>query len=514
MVALIGLRGITAQVLKIAIVGFFNAVAIAVVVQATARGSYVLAAACAIILLIFDWVYFSRRLVPLKFLLPGMLLTSVFVITPVLYTVVVSGMNYGTGNLLSKPAAIEALLDQGMVDDPDGVTYDMVLGRDASGSLAALLTDQVEGIFFLATEETVKELTSADVVLDEFGVASGNPGFTALTEEEKADLDESISSLRFPLADGALARAEGADIAVKQTVGLTYDPVRDVIRDLNSDAEYADNGRGNFANVNDPEEVIFPGWRSFIGPGHYAQLFVDERLRGPFISIFIWTVSFAALSVLTTFALGLLIALILNRNFAGRRIYRSVFILPYAIPSFMSILVWAGLLNRDFGVVNRVLGMDIRWLEDPTLAKASILLVNLWLGFPYMMLITMGALQAIPSELTEAAAIDGASSRQAFWKITLPLLLGIVTPLLIASFAFNFNNFNIIYLLTAGGPTRYEEGEIGGATDILISLTYKTAFTSETANYGLASAYSVIIFFIVAGISLYTIRRSRVLEEQ
>ena len=141
-----------------------------------------------------------------------------------------------------------------------------------------------------------------------------------------------------------------------------------------------------------------------------------------------------------------------------------------------------------------------------------ILIVNLWLGFPYFYLISSGALQSIPSELEEAASIDGANGRQIMSKIKLPLILQILSPLLIASFAFNFNNFNIIYLLTGGGPTNVLEGQTAGATDILITYTYKTAFGSQEQNLGLASAISMVIFFIVGSISLWSLRRSKVLE--
>ena len=196
----------------------------------------------------------------------------------------------------------------------------------------------------------------------------------------------------------------------------------------------------------------------------------------------------------------------------GRRFYRSVLVLPYAIPSVMSILIWGGMFDTEFGAINHLLGTHIAWFQNASFARAAVILVNLWLAFPYFYLISSGALQAIPSELLEAAAIDGANPRQIFKKITLPLLMQILTPLLIASFAFNFNNFNLIYLLTGGGPKDLLGGQIAGATDILISYTYQIAFGSNTQDLGLASSISVIIFFIVAGISLYGLRKSKVLE--
>jgi arabinogalactan oligomer/maltooligosaccharide transport system permease protein len=218
------------------------------------------------------------------------------------------------------------------------------------------------------------------------------------------------------------------------------------------------------------------------------------------------------LTVLTQFAFGLLLALALNKPIRGRRIYRSILILPYAMPSVMSILIWGGMFNTEFGAVNEILGSNIAWFQDPTFARVAVILVNLWLGFPYFYLVSSGSLQAIPSELLEAAAIDGANPRQVFSKVTLPLLLQILSPLLIASFAFNFNNFNLIYLLTGGGPREQLDGEIAGSTDILISYTYQIAFGSNLQDLGLASAISVLIFFLVASISLYGVRKSKVLE--
>jgi len=275
---------------------------------------------------------------------------------------------------------------------------------------------------------------------------------------------------------------------------------------------YRDNGRGNYANPDDKTQILEPGWRAPNWFANYAKLVTDDKVRGPFIRVFIWTVAFAVLTVVTSFAFGLLIALALNKAIRGRRMYRSILILPYAMPSLMSILIWGGMFDTEFGAINNILGTHIAWFSDANFARGAVILVSLWLGFPYFYLISTGALQAIPAELNEAAAIDGANGRQIFSKITLPLLLQILSPLLIASFAFNFNNFNLIYLLTGGGPKEQLEGQIAGATDILISYTYQIAFGSNTQDLGLASAISVIIFFLVAGISLYGLRKSKVLE--
>jgi arabinogalactan oligomer/maltooligosaccharide transport system permease protein len=178
----------------------------------------------------------------------------------------------------------------------------------------------------------------------------------------------------------------------------------------------------------------------------------------------------------------------------------------------MSILIWRGLFNKDFGAINMLLCLNIDWFDSPWLARFAVILVNLWLGFPYMYLIGSGALQSIPAELEEAASIDGATEKQTFYTIKLPLLLQILGPLLIASFAFNFNNFNIIYLLTGGGPTNAIDGEVAGATDILISYAYKTAFGSNFQDLGLSSAISMVMFVIVGTMSMYTLKKSKIME--
>jgi arabinogalactan oligomer/maltooligosaccharide transport system permease protein len=212
------------------------------------------------------------------------------------------------------------------------------------------------------------------------------------------------------------------------------------------------------------------------------------------------------------FLVGFLLAVVLDKKMRGRNFYRAILILPYAMPSFMSILIWAGMFNREIGVINTVLGVEVDWLNDPWLARGAVLVVNLWLGFPYFYLISTGALQALPGDIEEAAAIDGATAPQIFWQIKFPLVLEILAPLLIASIAFNFNNFNLIFLLTRGGPTNVLEGESAGATDILITYAYKTAFGGAEQDFGLASAISVIVFVIVGALSLWSLKQSKVLE--
>ena len=237
-------------------------------------------------------------------------------------------------------------------------------------------------------------------------------------------------------------------------------------------------------------------------------------VRDPFVRVFIWTFAFAALTVLLSFAIGLALAILLDKpGMRFRKLYRALIFVPFAIPGFLALLVWRGLLNDDFGVVNQVFNLSIPWLFDANWARVSVILVSVWMTVPYFFLVSLGALQSIPNELVEAARVDGAGPLAVFRKITLPLLLVAVAPLLIASFAFNFNDFGKIYLLTGGNPPA-EDQSIAGATDILISYTYKVAFEAgKGQDFGLASALSILIFFIVASISAASFWRSRSLEE-
>ena len=254
-----------------------------------------------------------------------------------------------------------------------------------------------------------------------------------------------------------------------------------------------------------------------VGLSNFRQIFA--RASTELIPVFIWTVVFAFSTVALNALAGLILGVLLyNKRLKGRNIYRTLLFLPWAIPSVITIQMWVALYNQQFGVVNKTLGLlgisAVPWLTDPLWAKVSILLVNLWLGFPYMMTATISALSTISDDLYEAASIDGASRWQQIVNITLPLLRTSFTPILLSGFAFNFNNFGVIYLLTQGGPSVPGRSSTAGATDILLSWGYNTAFASSGGqNYSVASAIAMIVFFLTLVISLINFRAAGVFEE-
>jgi maltose/maltodextrin transport system permease protein len=258
-------------------------------------------------------------------------------------------------------------------------------------------------------------------------------------------------------------------------------------------------------------ERMQPGFKVNIGLANYSRMLLDADFRGPFVSIFIWTVLFAGLTVLFSSALGMTLAVLLEwQNLKYRALYRTLLFLPYAVPGFISILVFKGLFNQNFGEINGILnalfGVRPAWFADPLLAKVMILIVNTWLGYPYIMILCTGLIKAIPSDLYEASAIAGAKPLTNFFKITVPLIAKPLTPLLISAFAFNFNNFVLISLLTDGRPDYLNTKLPAGTNDILVSYTYRIAFTDSGQNFGLAAAISTLIFVMVAIMALVQLK--------
>ena len=244
---------------------------------------------------------------------------------------------------------------------------------------------------------------------------------------------------------------------------------------------------------------------------NYTRILTDPRIRGPFLRIFVWTFAFSALSVLLTFSVGMLISVLLEQpDIRFKRTYRTLLILPYAVPAVLSILILKGLFNQEFGAVNEMLrgifGFAPEWETNPWGARAMVLLVNIWLGYPYMMLICTGMLQSIPSSIYEASAIDGSNKVVDFFSLTLPLVLPAMIPILISSFAFNFNNFNLIFLLTGGGPQMV--GGNAGETDLLVNFVYNIAFRDSGTNYGLAGAIATLLFILIGALSWINLKLS------
>ena len=254
---------------------------------------------------------------------------------------------------------------------------------------------------------------------------------------------------------------------------------------------------------------------SFIGLENYLTV-LSGSIRSVFFPVLGWTVCFALISTAGSYAVGLILAILLNNSHMREaKLYRAVLILTWALPSTIAILTWQGLLNEQYGGINNLLHLlgyaeNIPWLTNAFWARTGIIIVNVWLGFPYMMNVCLGGLQAISTEYYEAARIDGASRFQCFQKITLPMVTRLSVPLVISSFASNFNNFGNIYMITQGGPARVDN-QFAGYTDILASTTYK--MTTWSNRYELSATFSVLIFLIVGTFTLINMHLSGSFKE-
>ncbi|WP_239617599.1 carbohydrate ABC transporter permease [Cohnella mopanensis] len=234
------------------------------------------------------------------------------------------------------------------------------------------------------------------------------------------------------------------------------------------------------------------------------------------IGVATWTVVWAILATLSTYMLGTIVAvLIQQKGIRLKTFWRTMLVIPFAVPNLVSLLVFRNLLNEEFGPINQYLELlglgGIPWLNDPTWARITVVSVNLWLGFPLIMILVSGILTTIPKDLYEAAEVDGASRFFTFRVITLPLVLFSTAPILIMQFASNFNNFNVIFLLTNGNPVMPDYVYAGG-TDLLVTWLYKLTLTNNQYNF--ASVLSILVFIFIASISILNFRKTRSFKEE
>ncbi|HEY8343904.1 MAG TPA: maltose ABC transporter permease MalF [Bacillota bacterium] len=502
---------------KLIILGISNAMALWALTVLLAEGHHLIFTILVIGVLLIDYIFLSERAYPLRFIFPGLFFLLLMVVFPIGFTIYVSFTNYGTGHILPKEMVIKQYTDRLMLDE-DFPTYKAQIFKNPAGEFAFLLTAPT-GEQLVAVDQTATPLAEAGIKPED---SDGDGKVDRLGDYKQESILNIFSflaqleNLTFTYADRMLK------LRTPETFGCyipryQYDPSQDALIDLQTHTTYFAKD-GNFTSATG--ESLDIGYQTIVGWRNFQKLFTDKRYSAPFIQVFVWTFAFAFLSVLETLGLGLFLAVLLNDpKLKLRRLYRVLMVIPYAIPAFITCLVWRGLFNTEVGIINNsiflpLFGKALPWLQDPFWAKVAILIVNLWLGFPYMMLICSGALQSIPGELYEAAMVDGANGWYRFRRITLPLLLSQLMPLLISSFAFNFNNFNVIYLVTRGRPAIPGSITPTGATDILISYTYRMAFEGGSGgDYGLASAVSLIIFMIISIITWINFKSTRALEE-
>ncbi|CFQ16756.1 maltose transporter membrane protein [Yersinia enterocolitica] len=477
------------------------------------QGEYLFAIVTLILVTLGLYVFANRRAYAWRYVYPGVAGMGLFVLFPLICTIAIAFTNYSSTNQLTFERAQSVLLDRQF---QTGKTYTFGLypsdnqwrlqltNPDDSNVLISepFSFDAVNGqLLHLApvSAEQTGERASLRIITQNRQALSGVVAVLPNGGELR------MSSLRQFAETSPLytLAADGKELKNQQT-GVIYRP------NLDTGFYQAINADGQWEN-----EKLSPGFTITIGWKNFLRVLQDEGIQKPFISIFIWTILFSVLSVILTVAVGMVLACVVQWDaLKGKAIYRVLLILPYAVPSFISILIFKGLFNQSFGEINLMLnqlfGIKPEWFSDPITAKSMILIVNTWLGYPYMMILCMGLLKAIPDDLYEASAMDGAGPFQNFFRITFPLLIKPLTPLMIASFAFNFNNFVLIQLLTRGGPDMIGTSTPSGYTDLLVNYTYRVAFEGGGGqDFGLAAAIATLIFILVGALAILNLKASK-----
>lgn len=255
----------------------------------------------------------------------------------------------------------------------------------------------------------------------------------------------------------------------------------------------------------------------WVGVTNFTNIWRLSTFRSAFGAVLGWTIIWALTASTVQIVIGIFTAIIANQPFIkGKRIFGVIFLLPWAVPAFITILTFSNMFNDSIGAINTQVipllgkllpflnGHLIPWKTDPTWTKIALIMMQGWLGFPYIYVLTLGILQSIPNDLYEAAYIDGANAWQKFRNITFPMILAVAAPTLISQYTFNFNNFSIMYLFNDGGPGTVGGG--AGSTDILISWIYRLT-TGAAPQYSMAAAVTLIISLIVISISMIAFKK-------
>jgi ABC-type sugar transport system permease subunit len=486
------------------------------VIKLTVLGYFPLVAAILVITVFVNIIILRKEAYPLRWMVVGLILLGLFTIYPIIFTVWVSFTNYGEGHLITKQQAVDQILNVKYLPE-SGLAFTWTAYKSPEDGYALWLKDAEGNGYLIKPGEPLSQPQVGEAGVGEFdeqGIPITIEGYQRLNAILAAT-DKNLTEILFG-EEGSTIQIRSPQEAAELLPLYVYDRPQDAMINQDTGVVYK-NLRGTFTSSSG--EQLRPGFIEKIGFANFRDFFISPALRGPLVQLVTWNFVFAFLSLLLNFSLGLTIAVMFNDpDFPFKKLIRTLLIIPYTVPALITILIWRGMLNPELGVISRGLegmfGWSPPWFTDQYWAKAAILLVNLWLSYPYFFLICSGALQSIPQDIYEAAQVDGASSWQKFKVITLPLLLVAVGPLLIASFVFNFNNFNLIYLFNGGGPPMAGTPTPAGHTDILISYVYNLAFSgARGVNYGFAAAITIIIFFIVGTITLFQFRYTRMWEE-
>jgi ABC-type sugar transport system permease subunit len=459
---------------------------------------FVGAATCFITLILL-----RRSLTSWRWLAAGLVMAVLFTVYPILYTFYLSFTNMSGGHLLTKALVIQRLSER-MYSPEDGGSWDLTVYR--KGNDFMLLLHENNNFSTIKPEGALEKrnFDTPPLKIDSYVKMSPAEVMQNLQALGKLDFGKP------PLVVKIISLQE----ASVQLPLYSYNSAEDTFTD-NREGEVYRSVLGTYTSQSG--KTLAPGYFTSIGWKNYTRFLSNKGYLKPIFSILVWNITFSLFSVLISFGLGMMIALLFE-DLKYRRLIRTLLIVPYPIPVLVSIMVWKGLLNENMGLVTTVIanifGSSPKFFTDLNWTRFALILINVYLSYPYFYVLTSGALKAIPKDLFEAASIDGARPLTVVRKIVLPLVMRILSPLVIASFCFNFNNFTLVWGFNAGLPAMADTAVPMGYSDLLISFIYRLGFSSSNAaDYGFSAAITVMLFILVALMVFFQTMNTKTIKE-
>jgi ABC-type sugar transport system permease subunit len=466
-------------------------------------GFYALGGFTSAALLFLIFISFNKSLFAWRWLAAGMVMALLFTVYPIFYTFYLSFTNMSGGHLLTKTQAVQRISQQMYTPEGD-IPWTWTAYQKGKDYL--LLLRQDDGFSVVKPGDTPEPLNIRDI-------PDRIEGYRRMNMAETMQNLQTLGNIEFGRPPYIIKILSLQEVAVQLPV-YSYNEGEDTFTD-NQSGEIYRAVRGTYTSQSG--KALIPGFFVNISGDNYIRFLSNSGFLKPVFGILFWNICFSLFSVLLSFALGLMIALLFE-DLKYKRLIRTLLIIPYPVPVLVSIMVWRALLNENMGLVSTVIlnifGFTPRFFTDVNLTRLALIIINVYLSYPYFYVLASGALKSIPKELFEAASIDGAGSLTVTRKIILPLVMRILSPLVIASFCFNFNNFTLVWGFNAGLPAMADTAVPMGYTDLLISFIYRLGFSSSTAaDYGFSAAITVLLFILVALMVFFQIRNTKTIKE-
>ncbi|MFT7418263.1 MAG: maltose/maltodextrin transport system permease protein [Reinekea sp.] len=458
----------------------------------------------------FAFVFLSEKAYVWRYVFPGLVGVFVFVIFPIMYTLGLTFTNKSNLHLLSFAQSKAYFLQQTYVAEG---SHDYPLTLLVDGDNTQLMLEDENGVLYIS--ERSLPLTHTEMIVVKLVPTDGVPNLPIAPDKAFFTQLNQLANIQLELPNGTvLVKSKVREYGEKYSLwqSATGDAAV-LVNQLDGTRLSADLEQGFFVDA--AGEYVTPGFQVNVGFDNYKRILTDKGMFGPFLQIFTWTMFFSIFTVIATFFIGMTIASFVQwEPIKIRGLYQVLLILPYAVPGFILIMIFRALFNQNLGQINYVLDVLFNiapeWNSDPHFSRLMILIANLFMGYPYMFILSLGMLQSIPKDLYEASSLEGSGPLNNFFRITLPLVTRPMLPLLIASFTFNFNNFVLIQLLTRGDPIIIGSNPQAGETDLLVNYAFRLAFMGDTQDFALGATISTFIFLMVGIMAVIYLKAAKI----